>query len=318
MGSNKKSKQELEAGLQQQQMMSQQAAAAVAAQRKPFGDVTSNQNAATHPIAAPMQGKKIEHMGFRAAPVGVAYAPVGRAGPQPVIDFTGNAGVRNTTSELSDFVGEIDERVEGLHDVRGRLDPLAAQVCADCLQLSNAAWSCIEPSRPPLTPCLARVQSFVDQQIQAHLKHAYADMDIKLKQAAHYKAKVLAGTSLEKEASTIMGLMGPPMMGTAGPMMGTAGPMMGTAGPMKGTAGPMMGTAGPMGSSRPMPAPPGCDPILNQEYTPFGRAPSAGSSASRAYGRGPSGGPVWGASAAPSAAHPQLLARPPSTGVYAM
>ena len=160
-------------------------------------------------------------------------------------------------------------------------------------ELSNAAWSWIEPSRPPLTPCLARVQSFVDQQIKAHLNHAYADMDIKLKQAAHYKAKVLAGTSLEKEASTTMGFMGP------------GGP-------------PTMGTAGPMGSSRPMPAPPGCDPILDQEYAPFCRAPSAGSSASRAYGRAPSGGPVWGASAAPSAAHPQLLARPPSTGVYAM
>lgn len=121
-------------------------------------------------------------------------------------------------------------------------------------ELSNAAWSWIEPSRPPLTPCLARVQSFVDQQIKAHLSHAYADMDIKLKQAAHYKAKVLAGTSLEKEASTTMGLMGPGVP------------------PMMGTAGPMMGTAGPMGSSRPMPAPPGCDPIFEQEYAPFGCA----------------------------------------------
>ena len=303
MSSNKKSKQELEAGLkqqqeiqrlqQQQQQMLRMEAAAAAAQRKPFGDVTSNQNAAMQPVAAPTQGKKIEHMGFRAAPVGFAHAPVGRAGPQPVGDITGNAGVKNATSELSDFGGEIDERVEALHDVRGRLDPLAVQVCADCLQLSNAAWSWIEPSRPPLTPCLACVQSFVDQQIKAHLNHAYADMDIKLKQAAHYKAKVLAGTSLEKEASTTMGFMGP------------GGP-------------PTMGTAGPMGSSRPMPAPPGCDPILDQEYAPFCRAPSAGSSASRAYGRAPSGGPVWGASAAPSAAHPQLLARPPSTGVYAM
>jgi hypothetical protein len=163
-------------------------------------------------------------------------------------------------------------------------------------ELSNAAWSWIEPSRPPLTPCLARVQSFVDQQIKAHLSHAYADMDIKLKQAAHYKAKVLAGTSLEKEASTTMGLMGPGVP------------------PIMGTAGPMMGTAGPMGSSRPMPAPPGCDPIFEQEYAPLGCARSAGSSASRAYG----GGPVWGTSAAPSAACPQLLARAPSTGVYAM
>ena len=140
MSSNKKSKQELEAGLkqqqeiqrlqQQQQQMLRMEAAAAAAQRKPFGDVTSNQNAAMQPVAAPTQGKKIEHMGFRAAPAGFEHAQVGRSGPKPIVDYTGNAGFKNTaTSELSDFGGEIDERVEALHDVRGHLDPLAVQVC---------------------------------------------------------------------------------------------------------------------------------------------------------------------------------------------
>jgi hypothetical protein len=107
-----------------------EAAAANQAAAYAAGNVTSNQNTAKQPVAAAMQSKKIEHMGFRAAPAGFEHAQVGRSGPKPIVDYTGNAGFKNTaTSELSDFGGEIDERVEALHDVRGHLDPLAVQVC---------------------------------------------------------------------------------------------------------------------------------------------------------------------------------------------
>jgi len=206
--SNKQSKQELAAGLQQQQQMLMQQKAMMqqqqtaGAQRKPFGDVGNQNKAPQQQAAAPMHTKKLEPMGFRAAPMmDNGPAPVDTAGAQPVVDYTckpATSPLMEATCKLSDFGGELDERVQSLHDVHGHLNPHA-------------------------------VKDFVEQQIKEHLNHAYAEMGVQLQQASHYKAKALQGSSWEPPSSQVR-----PMMGTAGPMMmGTAGPTMGTAGPMR-------------------------------------------------------------------------------------
>ena len=161
--SNKQSKQELEAGLQQQQQMLMQQKAMMqqqqtaGAQRKPFGDVGNQNKAPQQQAAAPMHTKKLEPMGFRAAPMmDNGPAPVDTAGAQPVVDYTckpATSPLMEATCKLSDFGGELDERVQSLHDVHGHLIPHAVKVCPGPLCYCSV---CASPQpQTDLTACLS-------------------------------------------------------------------------------------------------------------------------------------------------------------------